>query len=97
MYMVSRIRAVKRERERERERGKKNRGIEKGKETARCATRRAINVNHLADAQFNKKGHYDRELEVTSNEIFLSRLFIYSKMCELPTIPSKKIQFVAYA
>lgn len=52
--------------------------------------RRAINVNHLADAQFNKKGHYDRELEVTSTrrerELFLSRSFIYSEVCELPTI-----------
>lgn len=42
----------------------RQRGIERG--IARCATRRAINVNHLADAQFNKKGHYDHELEVTS-------------------------------
>ena len=84
--MVSRIRAAKRERkrrryeerEREREREReKNRGIERGKETARCATRRAINVNHLADAQFNKKGHYDRELEVTSTRRDLSLSLVY--------------------
>lgn len=43
---------------------------EKEKRTERdgCTPRPAINVNHLADAQFNKKGHYDRELEVTSTE-----------------------------
>jgi len=53
----------------------------------------------LADAQFNKKGHYDRELEVTSTrrDLSLSRSFIYSEVCELPTILSKKIQFVAHA
>lgn len=67
---------------------------------AGCATRRAINVNHLADAQFNKKGHYDHELEVTSTRrslsLSLSCSFIYSKVYKLFTIPSKKIQFVAH-
>lgn len=78
----------------------RQRGIERG--IARCATRRAINVNHLADAQFNKKGHYDHELEVTSARIplslslFLSCSFIYSKVYKLSTILSKKIQFVAH-
>ena len=28
-----------------------------------CSAVGAINVNHLADAQFNKKGHYERRLE----------------------------------
>lgn len=49
------------DRERERE------GVgERERESAEYASRRAINVNYLADAQFNKKGHYDLELEVTS-------------------------------
>lgn len=77
---MSRIRAAKGKRKRRRkEEGEreKNRRIERGKETARCATRRAINVNHLADAQFNKKGHYDRELEVTSTRRDLSLSLVY--------------------
>lgn len=76
---MSRIRAAKGKRKRRRkEEGEreKNRRIERGKETARCATRRAINVNHLADAQFNK-GHYDRELEVTSTRRDLSLSLVY--------------------
>lgn len=77
---MSRIRAAKGKRKRRRkeeEEREKNRRIEREKETARCATRRAINVNHLADAQFNKKGHYDRELEVTSTRRDLSLSLVY--------------------
>lgn len=48
----------------------------RNRERGGCTPRPAINVNHLADAQFNKKGHYDRELEVTSTEETLSLLFL---------------------
>lgn len=72
--------------------------IQRQRERSRCATRRAINVNHLADAQFNKKGHYDRELEVTSTKRVLS-LFLSG----YPTVGSRrnppgtacKVQFIA--
>lgn len=66
----------------------------------RDATRRAINVNHLADVQFNKKGHYDCELETsTRRDISFSPTLslIYSKVYELSAVMSKRLRFVAHA